>query len=279
MAQLLRLAQAHVQWTMYRPFLHFVSRGFQAESIDRRPYLCAAACISASRKIIEVVKEMHRKTLLNGSYWFTTHATYFATLTLVYFILENRQQSTVKQDDLEAAFVGKAILEDLARNGLATERCASLRVSGDKSKCPGVLVNNYQSLFKHLPEKIHSSGNVLGITDPYPSNGQISAHLSSHIPINAQNSNSFQATLSNGQSFPTTTTLEPSTVWPEWLLSQHREASENIPDLMPMFLSPGFNSVQSDNIDFMGFAPGDMSIFDEMCMRFGLDSYFTNNPG
>lgn len=142
MSQLLRLAHAHVRWMLYRPFLQFVSQDFRAEGLDKRLYMCADACVSASRNIIDITKDMQAKGLLSGAHWFPMHATYFATLTLVYRILENKQMSTLKTDVIEGAFEGMNVLEALAKNGLAIERCPRLPVS--------LMLFMYSSLACHI---------------------------------------------------------------------------------------------------------------------------------
>lgn len=74
MSQLLQLAHAHVRWMLYRPFLQFVSQGFRAEGLDKRLYMCAEACVSASRNIIDITRNMQAKGLLRGAHWFPMHA-------------------------------------------------------------------------------------------------------------------------------------------------------------------------------------------------------------
>ncbi|KAL6900051.1 hypothetical protein GGI43DRAFT_423177 [Trichoderma evansii] len=133
MSHLLRLAHAH---------------GFQAEGLDKRLYMCADACVGASRNIIDITRDMHTKGLLRGAHWFPMHTTYFATLTLIYPILEDKQVSPLKLDAVEGAFEGMNVLEALAKNGLAVERCPRL-----------------PSLFKYLPEKIYSPNGQTGNVD------------------------------------------------------------------------------------------------------------------
>jgi len=62
--QLLRLAFAHAQMMLYRPFLHYVSTRHSTKTVDQRSYACAAACIGVSRNIIHISK-LERK-LTNG---------------------------------------------------------------------------------------------------------------------------------------------------------------------------------------------------------------------
>ena len=280
MRQLLRLSHAHVQWTMYRPFLHFASSSFQAESIDQRSYLCAAACVSTARKIIQTVRDMHHQGLLNGSYWFPTHVTYFAVLTLIYFILENSEGPRVKLNDLEAALEGKAVLEALAKSSLAIERCSCLRVSTCVMRYSQVNVDACQSLFKNLPEKFQSYSSISGIIDPRVSRGQIPEQLSRELPEAEAGLSASSTLLSNDQNVSVFDNLWSEPVqWQEASLPRHHDNQHSNPDMMAIFSQPEINFAPVDGINSTRFAPEDMEIFDDMCTRFGLDMYYKNYQG
>jgi len=64
--QLLRLAFAHAQMMLYRPFLHYVSTRDASKTVDQRSYACAAACIGVSRNIIHISKWEKRAVVDNG---------------------------------------------------------------------------------------------------------------------------------------------------------------------------------------------------------------------
>lgn len=130
--QLLRISYAHVQMVMYRPFLHYVSGGSQARGVDKRSYACAAACVSVSRNIVHITTGMHKRGLLNGSFWFTMYTTYFAILSLIFFVVENPDSPTAKDGVLKDAMEGKNTLAGLAKKSMAADRCSqSLNVCAD----------------------------------------------------------------------------------------------------------------------------------------------------
>src|ERR1700753_1621809 len=112
--QLLRLAYAHAQMMLYRPFLHYVSHTCKSKIIDKRSYACAAACVSVSRNIIHINTEMKKRGLLCGAYWFSMYAAFFAILSLVFFALENPDNPT-STEVLRDAKEGKNTLAELAR--------------------------------------------------------------------------------------------------------------------------------------------------------------------
>ncbi|KAJ5215590.1 uncharacterized protein N7498_001997 [Penicillium cinerascens] len=122
--QLLRISYAHVQMIMYRPFLHYVSSGSQARGVDKRSYACAAACVSVSRNIVYITTGMHKRGLLNKSSWFTMHTTYFAILSLIFFVVENPDSPTAKDGVLKDAMEGKNTLAGLAKKNIAADLCS-----------------------------------------------------------------------------------------------------------------------------------------------------------
>jgi hypothetical protein len=138
------MAYAHVQMMLYRPFLHYVSkRSTAGKKIDDRSYACAAACVSVSRNIIHITAEMQRRGLLVGAYWFTMYTTFFAILSLVYFVLENPDKAG-SQEILADACSGRDALKALARRSMAADRCSvalgvsltSLRTDDGANCCP-----------------------------------------------------------------------------------------------------------------------------------------------
>ncbi|KAJ5103422.1 hypothetical protein N7532_003951 [Penicillium argentinense] len=155
--QLLRISYAHVQMVMYRPFLHYVSGGSQARGVDKRSYACAAACVSVSRNIVHITTGMHKRALLNGSFWFTMYTTYFAILSLIFFVVENPDSPTAKDGVLKDAMEGKNTLAGLAKKSMAADRCSQ----------------SLNCLFKTLPEMLknrQSTKTPVNLKRPAPSN-------------------------------------------------------------------------------------------------------------
>ena len=123
------MAYAHIQMFLYRPFLHYISPTAQTKKIDKRSYACAAACVSVSRNIVHLTGQMKRKGLLVGSYWFYMYTTFFAIISLVFYVLENPQSSRV-EDILKDAHEGKDTLAALAAKSLAADRCSEILAVG-----------------------------------------------------------------------------------------------------------------------------------------------------
>lgn len=107
---------------LYRPFLHYVAPKCASKNTDKRAYACASACISVCRNIVHITSEMKRRGLLGGAYWFTPYTTFFAILTLIYFMLENPDNPT-SQELLRDANEGRETLAQLAQRSMAADRC------------------------------------------------------------------------------------------------------------------------------------------------------------
>ncbi len=122
--QLLRTAYAHTQIFLYRPFLHYVSETRNSETVDKRSFACAAACVSVSRNVIHITSEMKKRGLLIGSYWFTMYTTFFAILTIAFFVLENADNGATDAM-LEDAEEGRRTLAQLAKRSMAADRCTT----------------------------------------------------------------------------------------------------------------------------------------------------------
>lgn len=214
--QLLRISYAHVQVVMYRPFLHYVSSGSQARGVDRRSYACAAACVSVSRNIVHITTGMHKRGLLNGSFWFTMYTTYFAILSLLFFVLENPDSPTAKDGVLKDAMEGKNTLAGLAKKSMAADRCSQ----------------SLNSLFKNLPELLknrQTTANPVNLKRPAPSSShQASNNTSNNTPAfekpPPQRSSTFPIQLLNrgskGEASNTPKSLDDNN-------SQHRRTPSN----------------------------------------------------
>lgn len=107
---------------MYRPFIHYVAQACQSGKVDKRSFACAAACVSVARNIVHITSEMKRRGLLVGAYWFVMYTTFFAIVSLVYFVLENPNSPT-GQDILKDAMEGRDTLASLAKRSMAADRC------------------------------------------------------------------------------------------------------------------------------------------------------------
>lgn len=127
MRRLLWLNYYYVQWIMYRPFLHYISRGFQSRSIDKRSHACAVRCVDVSQTIVGITADMHNQGLLNGSYWFPTHAAYFGVLSLVFLVLEGPNLPST-DEALRHVLMGTDTLKRLSKNSMMKERCTRIQV-------------------------------------------------------------------------------------------------------------------------------------------------------
>lgn len=80
--------------------------------------------MSVSRNIIHITSEMRRRGLLAGAYWFSMYTTFFAIVSILYFVLENPNSPT-SLELLRDAAEGKEVLAYFAKRSMAADRCSS----------------------------------------------------------------------------------------------------------------------------------------------------------
>ncbi|KAF1809717.1 hypothetical protein P152DRAFT_476138 [Eremomyces bilateralis CBS 781.70] len=120
---LLRLAYAHVQMVLYRPFLHHISKSRNDPNFDLRAFACASACTKAAMQAIWLVQALEDRKLLVGCYWFTVYITFFAVACLLMFVLTNGHDPSAK-DTFDFAERGRNILVKMKGGcGLTASRC------------------------------------------------------------------------------------------------------------------------------------------------------------
>ncbi|KAI4256473.1 MAG: hypothetical protein LQ352_002079 [Teloschistes flavicans] len=146
--QLLRMSYAHIQIILYRPFLHYASPSTQAMITDKRTYACAAACVSVSRNVVHITSEMKRSGLLTGAYWFSMYTTFFAILSLLFYAIEN-PQNTTSEVILRDAHEGRDTLAKLSPSSMAADRSSQ----------------TLARLFEQLPEALRT-GRLKSVSVP-----------------------------------------------------------------------------------------------------------------
>lgn len=117
------MAACHVQMMLYRPFLHYVCHNVPDDS---NAMLAARNCIHVAVKVVNLTHAMKEEGILNGAYWFSMYTTYFAVISLLFYVLE---KPTGNVSCWKAAKLGRDALNCLKQRSLAADRCsAALKV-------------------------------------------------------------------------------------------------------------------------------------------------------
>ncbi|KAI1469557.1 fungal-specific transcription factor domain-containing protein [Daldinia caldariorum] len=171
---LLRFTYAHIQMVLYRPFLHYVSPRITAgKDVNERAYACGAAGISVARNIVHIGSEMRKQVSLVGPYWFTLFTEFFAIITLVFFVLENKDKQG-SMDIFADAVAGKEVIEKLSRKSMVADRISqSLAILFDQ------LPDNLKEAHAAISLKRPASEAQDNTSMPLPSHSNDSIH---HIP-------------------------------------------------------------------------------------------------
>ncbi|KAF2744844.1 hypothetical protein M011DRAFT_448672 [Sporormia fimetaria CBS 119925] len=183
--QLLRMGYGHAQLLLYRPFLHYVAQTYQSKPIDPRAFACASACVNVSRNIIHITVEMKRRRLLYGAYWFSMYTTFFAIISILYYVLENPDM-TGSQELFREALDGKEVLAHFAKKSMAADRCTA----------------TLNLIFERLPERIKNTQNVQNMANKKRRQGS-SPHVLQSRPAMDRNELA-AASLRRASTFPET---------------------------------------------------------------------------
>ncbi|OKO91666.1 Activator of stress genes 1 [Penicillium subrubescens] len=117
---LLRLAFTHVQITLYKPFLHYISQSRVDDLTSNQCYAYAAACVDVGRNTIYNARQMEKQDILTGPYWFSIYTTFCATLALTFNVWENAEVENALGTIKDAEY-GRHVLTRLAYQSTAAE--------------------------------------------------------------------------------------------------------------------------------------------------------------
>lgn len=178
-------------------------------------------------------------------------------------MLEKNQVPTLNMDVIESAFEGINVLEALAKNGLAIERCPRLPVRLfflHKYCLPAehITADTLKSLFKYLPEKVFSPNHQVGSTDIRKAAGVLSQTSSTSTSLR-------YATLQT-PAYSNLNSVDRSNMQQEVAPSQQPGASQQDSDMMRMFLPPEMVAAQTDNLD-------------DIFTHFSMDMFYANDDG
>jgi hypothetical protein len=109
---LLRLAYAHVQMVLYRPFIHHIAKRKTDADFDNRAFACASACINAALQVIWLDEALEAQGIL-GSRWLLLYTTFLAVVCLLMFVLSD-MNDPMADECLSVALRGFNIISKFA---------------------------------------------------------------------------------------------------------------------------------------------------------------------
>lgn len=81
----LHFAFLNCQNNLYRPFIHYISNGYQASNSDPRSLIRGRNCIKVARMVVKLANKMINQNLLIGTYWFSMYTIFFSIACLIYY--------------------------------------------------------------------------------------------------------------------------------------------------------------------------------------------------
>jgi hypothetical protein len=110
---LLRLAYAHVQMVLYRPFIHHIAKRKTDADFDNRAFACASACINAALQVVWLDEALEAQGILLGSRWLVLFTTFLAVVCLLMFVLSD-MNDPMAEECLSVALRGFNIISRFA---------------------------------------------------------------------------------------------------------------------------------------------------------------------
>lgn len=81
----LHLSFLNCQISLYRPFIHYISNGYQGSHSDPRSLIRGRNCIKVARMVVKLANKMIDQNLLIGTYWFSMYTIFFSIACLIYY--------------------------------------------------------------------------------------------------------------------------------------------------------------------------------------------------
>lgn len=81
----LHLLFLNAQISLYRPFIHYISNGYQASFSDPRSLIRGRNCIKVARMVVKLANKMIDQKLLSGTYWFLMYTIFYSIACLIYY--------------------------------------------------------------------------------------------------------------------------------------------------------------------------------------------------
>lgn len=83
--------------------------------------MAARNCIRVAIRIVNLADTMRERGILNGAYWFTMYTTFFATISLLFLVVEKPEGNYTCW---KAANTGRAALDCLKQRSHAADKCS-----------------------------------------------------------------------------------------------------------------------------------------------------------
>ncbi|GAB7351299.1 hypothetical protein MBLNU459_g1714t2 [Dothideomycetes sp. NU459] len=177
---LLRLAYAHVQMVLYRPFLHHATKDLRpSKEIKYKAYACGSACVKAAMQVVWLAEALEARGLFNEANWFVALVVSFAATILMLFVLSNEGDSTINET-ADAAERIKNILARRAGESPSAKRCSKFLQELCDARSKRASISEAHS---HLPDavdlpSVSSTDGNSGYVSQYPRDASSTAELS-----------------------------------------------------------------------------------------------------
>ncbi|QIW96677.1 hypothetical protein AMS68_002195 [Peltaster fructicola] len=120
---LLRVVDASIRLSIYRPFVQHILRSAQDPDFDEKGFECGSSCLQASMQLIWLSNTMEINGLLENLPWYVVYNLTLATSSLMLFELGAKHNTTIG-DTSAAAQKARELLSKLGQKCLSARRCS-----------------------------------------------------------------------------------------------------------------------------------------------------------
>lgn len=108
----LHLSFLNCQISLYRPFIHYISNGYQSTNSDPRSLIRGRNCIKVARMVVKLANKMIDQNLLIGTYWFSMYTIFFSIACLIYYF-HFANYNNQKNNEMGVNYAGVLFDDDL----------------------------------------------------------------------------------------------------------------------------------------------------------------------
>ena len=121
---LLRLQHAGVELSLYRPFLHHLTRDKDDLDFQYQGYAFGSSCLRASTQIVYIVESMDKQGFLHEAHAYMLYLLALAATSLMFFVLKWGEGPTV-EESRTALNCAMALLATQGQGNVSAQRCHS----------------------------------------------------------------------------------------------------------------------------------------------------------
>ncbi|KAF5211171.1 Fungal specific transcription factor domain family protein [Clavispora lusitaniae] len=238
----LHLSFLNCQISLYRPFIHYISNGYQSTYSDSRSLIRGRNCIKVARMVVKLANKMIDQNLLVGTYWFSMYTIFFSIACLIYYFhfanynnQKNNQMGVnyagvLFDDDLNIEMIRKDI--EIGRKVLDTLK----NMSNASLRIYNILNNLFEQLNRRTADTSLKANLMSGSSSIEANDASVQVTLRNFDKINDFKSNTSSQNRQNEEGF-------------KFVNTPNSEKNEAEKQLFDLFTKPSKTTEETNSFD------------------------------